>query len=673
MADNLNDQQKQVVQHFDGLCVVIASPGSGKSTAITHRIGRLIQRGIDPSNIMTITFTNKAAKEMQEKVHKKLGIAPNDTYISTFHKFCLILLRKYGSTVGYTGNINIIDTDDQKDLMKKCAKELQIEVKELNIDLDFLLSQINSKRQNLQDKDEIVKSFDMPEKNDLAQKYLQTCIKNNLIDFSGLLYEAVVVLQNNLQARKKIQDKYKYVQVDEVQDTSMCQFRLLQLIYENHKNFLCVGDLSQGVYSFRGARIQNIQQFIENKKPKIINLGTNYRSTQKIVKTADLLINHNNSHVVIDLKSANQQGHNVRHHSCFDTKDQASQVISRIKYYVNNMGYDYKDVAILYRLNKLSLQIQTSLAKSGIPFHVSGGMNFFSRKEIKDVLAMMRLAINPNDVLSFHRLTEVLKGLGGKAISDIQTLARQQHSGNIIKSCKSLSKTHSRQAVRDACEFISRIYSKDFDSINSGSAMDYFVENFKYKQFLLEEQKKDGQAFERTENIQQLIVNAQQFENSIDKYLQNIALTTSSDDQNQKNAVNLMTCHASKGLEWPICFLIDWSQQISPCNRGFMQAQNVKERMDHLQEQTRLAYVSITRAKKHCQIFSPLSRPVRQGKMIKNVKTIPSQFLVEAGIIKQSGEYRSYYIKRLKKSQVEDRKKVQLQESKKIAETFEEM
>ncbi len=633
----LNDQQKLVVQHEKGPCMVVACPGSGKSHSLISRVKRLIQKGVQKQKIMCITFTNKAAKQMKQRMNHQFHIDTNGMYVGTFHAFCANVLRSGGSRVGYSGKISIIDQSDQQSFVKKIVKSLQYDIKQDKIDVDIIISIINNSRQNLKTQQQIIDSFKQQKQKEIVEKYFQQLTQNNLIDFTGLLYKTVQLLQQNDDIKKQMQSRFQYIQIDQVQDTSKCQFRIIDLLGETHGNIMCVGDPSQSLYSWRAARIQNIQQFKNRPNCVVIGLGKNYRSTTKIVKTADTLIKHNKSHMDVKFQANNIQNcSSVLCNECQHSDDQCEKLIKKIKHYTDNLGYDYKDITILYRMNKLSMQVQTSFARNKIPFKVIGGMNFFDRKQIKDAISMLRLAANPNDILSFHRIVQIFNGVGGKSLQQIEILAKQQHSGNLIKACRDMSKNHSRQSVRQACVIITNAYKHDFDSKPTGQSLDDLIKDLNYQDFLKRTQKNDGESFQRMQNINQLIINATEFDkfsNGLDKYLQTISLTSSSDEQQDSNSVTLMTGHASKGLQFQIVFVIGCEQDICPASRGFQSATTQKQAMDHLQQQTRIFYVMMTRAKRHLQTFYVKNRKVRKGKQVVFMSAIPSQFLVQSGLI----------------------------------------
>ena len=634
----LNKEQIEAVNHIDGPCLVVSVPGSGKTTMLVERTAHLIETGIDSRNILCLTFTNKAAKEMKERIENKIGKDNVKSFIGTFHGLCLRIVKAFADKVGYSPNLNIITDTEQKEMMEKILRQMGYDKKEVTIDFESVVSQINKRRENLETLEDVINSFTDVLESKIVKEYFKQIKEYNLIDFSGILYETYLLLKNDSEVLAGIQDRFKYIQVDEVQDTNFAQFEIINLFGGTTANIMLIGDISQSIYMFRGARYQNVLDFLEkHKNCKKITLGKNYRSTPQIIGKADKLIKHNSSHMADKFETDNPDGEEPICKGFQNSKLESEYIADRIMYFVNDLGWEYKDIAVLYRLNKLSLEMQMSLSNRQIPFCVIGGQNFFDRKEIKDILAMLRFASNKKDVLSFHRVAKLFKGLGDVGIGMIENKSREENK-SILEICKNIKNYTKRDSLIKAAEKMNDVFDVDFSGEKPSDALSYLVKKMDYFNHLMLTEKNAGEAKERTEHIVELIANASEDSKkneTIDSYLQNISLISSADSENEENSVVLMTMHACKGLEFPIVFMIGVEGKILPHEWPLAEAKvKGQQALDEaIEEERRIAFVGMTRSKKHLTMTYNRTRAVRDryGNLVFANSGGPSRFLSEAG------------------------------------------
>ena len=988
----LNEQQIEAVNHLDGPCLVTSVPGSGKTTMLVERTIKLIESGVSPNSILSITFTNKAAKEMRDRIYSRLGDNNVKMFVGTFHSLCANLLKLFGEDLGYDGAMSILDDTDQKDYISKIIKQLGYDKTKDGIDISFIVNQTNRLREKLLTYDEILDEMDNIIYRNIIEEYFKQLSENNSCDFTGLLYNTVIMLEGNEETLNKLRGYFKYIQVDEVQDTNYAQFQLVKLLggtdvakanivligdleqciaegtllqteigkkkiediivgdkvlsasgrgktryqkvlnkfessskdlieietrlgkkiistsehiffasfkdsdlkshfvylmykkelgyrlgitkssgasngkmgfanrlrgehadkiwilevfdtekearfweyylsikyriptwtfvthakgksiydqkqidrlflnidtetyskkimedyglffdYPHHspkcmtqkerRNFiitLCVdprsktvfhhyaisgsnqedakklmdsglkirdakkakgwrvdgvsGDLAKikgiydiasnvldvnllekarltddsllympasslrrnmttfvyhngiviediiisakriydnkkvydlniehlhnfigndivshnSIYSFRGARYKNILDFISEYNCKKITLSKNYRSTPQIIEKAGNLIKHNTTHLNEEFLTDNPSGTPVYCESFFDSSYEAQHIAGKIKDYINEFGWELSDVAIFYRLNRMSLDLQIALSNAGVPYTVIGGQNFFDRKEIKDCLAFLKFAANPKDVLAFHRVAEILPGLGSINIGMIENKSKENNI-TLLDTCLRIKEFSNRVSVIKGATKISDIFSQNISKLNPGDCLAHLVNKFEYTDHLGSFCKKESELLDRKNNVSELVINATEFSktnDSINSYLQNISLISSSDKEGDKNTVTLMTLHASKGLEFPIVFMIGVEQGVLPHNWSILEAKTKEEAREALEEETRLCYVGMTRAKKHLHLSYCQNRKFRDrtGQLRYKVAN-PSQFLFEANLL----------------------------------------
>lgn len=627
MAQQLNRYQQQAVQHKDGPCLVTSCPGSGKTFTLVERIVALIQSGVKPKNILSLTFTNKAANEMKERVCRRLGLDDPEFFIGTFHSLCARMLRKIGPGRGYASSFTILDDKDQLDLINQIARQMEVEDFSYQ-DCYAVAHRVNEVRDQMEDLDTIRATLSNDLIGDIAEEYLDRCKKNNLIDFSGLIYETIKIIEEDDDLRAKIQNTFKYILVDETQDTNKSQFHLVNLLGGKWNNIMIIGDVDQSIYGWRGARYQNIQEFLDtNPDCQIICLSKNYRSTPQIVEVASTLIRNNVSHMKTPFETDNPAGDPVR---CYHFKDQNKEadwvgfMISRLK---EEGGWDYSDVAVLYRVNKMSEPIEQVLVNKGIPYEVIGNWNFYDRREVKDCLAMAKVLINPKDGIAFHRAAKLMDGLGDVTVGRIENAA-EANGTTLIKECRDMSKTASSARVRNACARLCDIYEQGWDHSNPAQCFSTLISSFEYGDYIDRTFVKD--APERRENVQQVIESASDFtgDGALSEYMQKVSLITSSDKETEDDKVALMSLHAAKGLEFPVVFIIGTEEEIIPHKNSI--AENP---FDGVEEERRLCYVGLTRAKKMLYVTYCVGRHKFTRYGSRTVRAYPSRFLFEAGLL----------------------------------------
>jgi DNA helicase-2/ATP-dependent DNA helicase PcrA len=596
---------------------------------IVERLVKLVQMGVKQKNILCLTFTNKAANEMKERICKRLGVNKLDFFCGTFHAMCARLIRKVGAVKGYQPNFIILDEKDQIDLIMQIARR-----KECNIeygDARRIAHGLNYYRDQMEDFSWVEDDLKTDVLIEIAKTYIEKCRNDNLIDFSGLIYESIHIIEDSEELRKKIQNTFKYIMVDETQDTNKSQFYLVNLLAKHWRNIMLVGDIDQSIYGWRGARYQNIQDFMNDYDDcRVISLSKNYRSTPQIVKAASKLIKYNSSHMGTSFETDNEDGEPVK---CFSFKDQlveANCIGLQTKRLVNEGGWDPQDIAVLYRVNKMSEPVEQAMVNNGIPYEVIGAWNFYDRKEIKDCLSMLKLLSNPKDGISFHRLCSLIPGMGDITVGKIENIAHDKNI-SIIQACQEMKLNARSSNIVKACDKIYDIYNYKWDIKNPASCLKKLIEYFSYDKYLLE--KFEGSATERRDNVEQLVDSAGEFmgEDGLSKYLHQVSLVTDNDKDKTGNKVSLMSLHAAKGLEFPIVFMIGVENEIIPHKNAL-----ADDPYAGLEEERRLMFVGMTRAKKLLYLSWCKNRRKfgKYGNMTYNMSK-PSQFLKEAGVLQE--------------------------------------
>lgn len=625
----LNPQQAEAVINTEGPMLIMAGAGSGKTKVLTCRVANLLQKGVRPYRILAITFTNKAAAEMRERVNNMSGPAAKDVWLFTFHAFCARFLRmEIDKLPGYGGNFAIYDTADSQNLIKQILKEMNLDDKRFQP--SGILSRISNAKNALQDAAAFARQagdFYEQKVADIYSRYEQKLQLNNALDFDDLLMLSIKLLQENKEVREKYQDRFDYLLVDEYQDTNHAQYLLTKFLAAKHRNICVVGDADQSIYGWRGADIQNILDF-EKDYPdaKVIKLEQNYRSTQIILDAANAVIENNTGRKPKNLWTENKSGADIIYFQAVDERDEARFVIEQLQNLQRTENKKLGDMAILYRTNTQSRIFEEMLIKSGISYNMVGGLKFYERKEIKDIIAYLRVIFNPADSLSLLRIINVPKrGIGDASLAKIQAHAA---ASNV-----SLFEAVSNAAAIDglSSRFVSKLDDLAgiiFELMNLASEapvedlIDRVLRDTGYLEEL--ENERTPQAQSRIDNLHELISVAQEFaaseeENNLENFLAHVALVSDIDDTELgEDAITLMTLHSSKGLEFPVVFLVGMEEGLFPHARTLMDETEIEE-------ERRLCYVGITRAKEKLFLSSTKMRTIYGN----TVTYPPSRFLQE--------------------------------------------
>ncbi len=633
--DTLNPKQKEAVLHTDGPLLILAGAGSGKTRVLTHRIAYLIDEcGVNPWNIMAITFTNKAAGEMRERVDNLVGFGAESIWVSTFHSSCVRILRRHIESLGYTTSFSIYDSDDQKTLMRQVFKAMNIDTKQFKD--RSVLAAISSAKDKMITPEEFLLNAggDFREKKtgEIYKEYQKQLKKNNALDFDDLIVKTVELFQNNPQILDYYQERFKYIMVDEYQDTNMAQFKLVSLLASKYRNLCVVGDDDQSIYRFRGADIQNILSF-ENTFPgtKVIKLEQNYRSTQNILDAANGVIRHNFGRKDKTLWTANGEGDKILFKQFDMAKDEADFVVRQIR----DSGYSYQDQAVLYRTNAQSRLLEERCIFYNVPYRLVGGVNFYQRKEIKDILAYLKTIANGVDDLSVIRIINVPKrGIGATTIGRVTAFA-SEHGMSFYDTLKEAKQI---PGIGKAAEKIGR-FTAQMESFRAMAhseeyslkdLIDHILEDTGYEEELQEEGEIEAQT--RLENIEELINKAAAYEEdsehpTLDEFLEQVALVADIDNVDEsEDRVTLMTLHSAKGLEFPKVYLVGMEDGLFPGMMSIMSDDKTE-----MEEERRLCYVGITRAKKELVLTAARQRMVngetRWSKPSRFINEIPPQLL----------------------------------------------
>ncbi|WP_373077384.1 ATP-dependent helicase [Fusobacterium nucleatum] len=596
LLEKLNDKQKEAASQIDGSILILAGAGSGKTRTITYRIAHMIENvGISPYSILAVTFTNKAAKEMRERVEELVGDIAKACTISTFHSFGMRLLRMYAKEVGYNSNFTIYDTDDQKRMVKAILKGQNLSLNGVKLTERDIVSMISKIKEQIKTLDEysvmnkqIVEVYD---------KYNRVLLESNAMDFSDILLNTYKLLQKP-EILEKVQNKYKYIMIDEYQDTNNLQYKIIDLIARKSSNLCVVGDENQSIYGFRGANILNILNFETNyNNAKIIKLEENYRSTTTILDAANELIKNNKSSKDKKLWTQNGKGDLIKVLACDNARDEVSRIIEIIKRNHQN-GIAYRDMTILYRTNAQSRLFEEGFLRYNIPHKVFGGISFYSRAEIKDIIAYLSIIVNPQDELNLQRIINVPKRkVGEKGIEKIVTYARENNL-NLLEALSHIKEISGLTVVGK--EKILEMYGiiKELKDLSYTETASYIVQTLidkiKYIDYIKENY---SDAETRIENIDEFKNSILELENVVgelrlNEYLENVSLISATDDLEEKSDyVKLMTIHNSKGLEFPIVFLVGFENEIFPGTRAMFEEKE-------MEEERRLCYVALTRAEK---------------------------------------------------------------------------
>lgn len=625
----LNPQQAEAVINTEGPMLIMAGAGSGKTKVLTCRVANLLQKGVRPYRILAITFTNKAAAEMRERVNNMSGPAAKDVWLFTFHAFCARFLRmEIDKLPGYGGNFAIYDTADSQNLIKQILKEMNLDDKRFQP--SGILSRISNAKNALQDAAAFARQagdFYEQKVADIYSRYEQKLQLNNALDFDDLLMLSIKLLQENKEVREKYQDRFDYLLVDEYQDTNHAQYLLTKFLAAKHRNICVVGDADQSIYGWRGADIQNILDF-EKDYPdaKVIKLEQNYRSTQIILDAANAVIENNTGRKPKNLWTENKSGADIIYFQAVDERDEARFVIEQLQNLQRTENKKLGDMAILYRTNTQSRIFEEMLIKSGISYNMVGGLKFYERKEIKDIIAYLRVIFNPADSLSLLRIINVPKrGIGDASLAKIQAYA----AANNVSLFEAVSNAAAIDGL--SSRFVSKlddlagIIFELMNLANEAPVEDLIDRVLRDTGYLEElENERTPQAQSRIDNLHELISVAQEFaaseeENNLENFLAHVALVSDIDDMELgEDAITLMTLHSSKGLEFPVVFLVGMEEGLFPHARTLMDETEIEE-------ERRLCYVGITRAKEKLFLSSTKMRTIYGN----TVTYPPSRFLQE--------------------------------------------
>ena len=652
LLNDLNESQRKAVEYIDGPSLVIAGAGSGKTRVLTYKIAYLLQQGVKPWSIMALTFTNKAAREMKERIGKLVGQElAQHLYMGTFHSIFSRILRAEAQHIGFTNNFTIYDESDSRSLIKTIVKEMGLDEKvykpasvhsRISMAKNNLMSAENYARdKELYQADQRAK---MPRVGEIFITYVQRCQQANAMDFDDLLTLTFKLFQEHEDIRKKYADRFDFLLVDEYQDTNHAQMRIVMQLCKEKERVCAVGDDSQSIYSFRGANIDNILSFQSRfKEAKLFKLEQNYRSTQSIVEAANSLIKHNSNQIPKNVYSKNDKGESLIYKPAYSDKEEALIVCREIKRIKRQDNCQYSDFAILYRTNAQSRSFEEEFRKQGIPYRIYGGLSFFQRKEIKDVIAYFRLVANPDDEEAFKRIINYpARGIGNTTLAKIATCALDNHVSfwQVISSPEhyGLGVNKGTLAKLESFRLMISGFVEKSASMNAFDLGDTIVKESGISADIYKSGSRDPEDLARQENLEELMGGMQSFveecreegreqEAYLTDYLQGVALLTDLDSKGDDDEprVSLMTVHASKGLEFPTVFVVGLEENIFPSA--------IVSTLRELEEERRLLYVAITRAEKHCVLTSAKNR-FRYGKMefgnpSRFIKEIDSAFIQE--------------------------------------------
>jgi len=631
----LNPSQRAAVEQTEGPVMIVAGAGSGKTRVITYRVAHLIRKGVDPFHILVLTFTNKAAKEMRERIMKVVGSEAKNIWMGTFHSVFARILRVEAELIGYPRNFTIYDTDDSKSLLRSILKEMNLDDKLYNV--NHVFGRISSAKNNLispqeYNKNEAILAEDRENgRSMLGQIYMtyaQRCYRAGAMDFDDLLFKTNVLLNKFPETLYKYQHQFKYLMVDEYQDTNFSQYLIVKRLAAVNENICVVGDDAQSIYAFRGANIQNILNFQKDYPDvKVFKLEQNYRSTKTIVKAANSIIANNKNQLEKNVFSDNEDGDKIKVARAFSDNEEGKIVAENIVQEKSLKSLQYKDFAILYRTNAQSRAMEEALRKLGVPYKIYGGTSFYQRKEIKDLIAYFRLTYNPNDEEALKRVINYpRRGIGDTTVEKIIVAADQNQLRlwDVVSNAQTFLDGRSAAAVGNFALMIQSFQAVGHSHNAFDTAM-HIAQHSGILKDLYEDKSVEG--LSRYENIQELLNGIKEFseredieEHGLDIFLQDVALLTNDDNDKNPNAdtVSLMTIHSSKGLEFPHVYIVGLEENLFPSQLSL-------NSRSELEEERRLFYVAVTRAEKKLHLSYATSR-YRWG-TLNNCE--PSRFLDE--------------------------------------------
>jgi len=628
MLKNLNDKQLEAVKTMDGPLLILAGAGSGKTKVLTLKVAYLIENGVDPYNILAITFTNKAANEMKSRIYGILGSVAYKIQISTFHSFGLSIIKENTEYLGLKNNFTILDSDDVLTTIKKILKDMNLDPKFYNP--KTIRNKISSAKNEIMDPDELDKysntELDQVTVN-VYRKYQEKLRINNSLDFDDLLMYPIILFNKYPDILKKYQERFKYILIDEYQDTNEVQYILTKMLSAKYKNICVVGDQDQSIYAFRGANYRNILNFEKDyKEAKTILLEQNYRSTKNILKAANDVIKNNKKRKEKNLWTDNDEGPKITYKKCNDEKEEANYVVNEIKKLINN-GVKKEEIAILYRTNAQSRTIEEAALRANLPYKVVGSFYFYNRKEIKDLISYLKLIYNPNDDINLLRIVNTPKrGIGLKTIENIVTKANilNQSVFNTIDSGKELK---FKELIQELI--------KDSESLSLTELVDNVLVKSGIKFELENENTIESEA--RLENLEEFKSITKSYEErygivSLSEFLDEISLVSDVEEyKNQMDVITLMTIHSAKGLEFDNVFIIGLEEGVFPHVRSLTET-------EELEEERRLCYVAITRAKKELTLVSANTRMlfgcINSNPVSRFIKEIDEECINKSDLIK---------------------------------------
>ena len=631
----LNPQQRAAVENTQGPAMIVAGAGSGKTRVITYRVAHLIEKGVDPFNILVLTFTNKASKDMRERIMKVVGPEAKNIWMGTFHSVFSKILRVEAEKIGYPSNFTIYDTDDSKSLIRSILKEMQLDDKLYNA--NFVYGRISSAKNNLVSYSEYLQSAEIqaedvsnkrPMMGSIYETYTKRCFKAGAMDFDDLLFKTNVLLKNHPDVLNKYQQKFKYLMVDEYQDTNFSQYTIVKKLAAAYQNICVVGDDAQSIYAFRGANIQNILNF-ERDYPElqVYKLEQNYRSTQNIVEVANSIIANNKNQLEKNVFSDNEAGDRIKVQRAFTDNEEGKLVAEAIIQDRSTNGLKFHDFAILYRTNAQSRAMEEGLRKLNVPYKIYGGLSFYQRKEIKDLIAYFRLTFNPSDEEAIKRVINYpRRGLGDTTVEKIIVAADKHDITMWQVVCNPQQYIEGRIAnqLNDFAMLI-QSFSAEAKKLDAYETALYIAQHSGILKELHTDDSIEGRS--RYENIQELLNGVKEFaeredieDRSLAIFMQDIALLTNDDrqDEKDKDTVSLMTIHSAKGLEFKNVFVVGLEENLFPSQMS------LNSRTD-LEEERRLFYVAVTRAEKKLTLTYATSR-YRWGTL---TNCEPSRFINE--------------------------------------------
>ena len=603
---DLNSNQKEAVIHEKGPCLVIAGAGSGKTRVLTYRIAHLIKNGVDPFSILALTFTNKAAKEMKERIENIVGTEARSLWMGTFHSIFSRILRSDGYKIGYPSNFTIYDTQDSKNLIKAIIKELNIDPKLYKENVVY--NRISNAKNRLISFKEYINNPILQEEDasslrpkigEIYKIYSQRCFKSQAMDFDDLLFNTNVLFSEHIDVLNKYQQLFKHVLIDEFQDTNFCQYLITKRLASVHRNIFVVGDDAQSIYAFRGAEIRNILKFEDDfEELKTVKLEQNYRSTKTIVKAANSVIDKNKSKLSKEVWTENDEGELISIKESFSDNEEGKIVSNLIFEEKNRNQLTNSNFAVLYRTNSQSRSIEEALRRIGIKYKVFGGVSFYQRKEVKDLLAYLRFSINHNDEQSFRRIINYpRRGIGQTSIDKIIISSNKEDKSlwEIISNSNKYLDSRIVNLLKPFTDLIISFnnFSKNNDAFSSAS---HIASNSGLLKELWDDRSIEG--ISRYENVQELLNSIKEFidnedneEKNLNEFLQDISLMTDQDknDNSDEEYISLMTIHMAKGLEFPVVFIVGVEEDLFP-------SQMMISSREDLEEERRLFYVAITRA-----------------------------------------------------------------------------